>query len=122
MLIGPPWPARDVEMSSTWDRGVPAGNILVSRGSARLHGVSHCPLTGVWITTGGKLGSCGTVLVECRCLNALMVATGSSCRMVMISEPGIEPLEVIETQFTLVPAPKIRAASSCMLSQVSGEA
>src|SRR5262249_13774188 len=122
MLIGPPWPVRAVEMSSTVERGVPAGNMLASRGSAMLHGVAHCPATGWWITTGGKLGSCGTVLVEGRCLNALIVATVSSCRMVTIWEPGIEPLEVIETQCTVVPAPKMRAASSCMLSHVSGEA
>src|SRR6266852_4061269 len=122
MLIGPPWPTRAVEISRTVESGVPAGNMLPSRGSAMLHGVSHTPSTGVLMITGGKLGSWGTVLVECRCLKALIVATGSSCRRVTISEPGIDPLEVTETQFTVVPSPKMRAASSCMLSHVSGEA
>ena len=45
MLIGPPWPVRDVEMSSTLERGVPAGKMLASRGLAMLHGGSHRPLT-----------------------------------------------------------------------------
>ena len=65
-------------MSSTVERGVPAGNRAASRGSARLHGVAHAPATGTLTTTGGKLVSCGAVLVECRWRNAWIVATGSS--------------------------------------------
>src|SRR6266849_146654 len=124
MLIGPPWPARDVEMFRTVERGMPAGNRLLSRESAMLQGVAHWPvvLSGVLMITGGKLGSVGTVLVECRCLKAVMVATGSSWRMVTSSEPGSEPREVMPTQGTLAPAPEILTASSCMLSQVSGDA
>src|SRR5216684_1626519 len=122
MLIGPPWPRRDVLMFSTLERGMPAGNRLASRASARLQGVAQPPATGVLITTGGKLVSCGAVLVECRCLKAVMVATGSSCRSVTISDPGIDPREVMETHCTVEPAPKIFTASSCMLSHVSGDA
>src|SRR5712671_671873 len=122
MLIGPPWPAREVPMFSTVERGTPAGNRLASRASARLQGAAHAPATGELITTGGKVVSCGAVLVECRCLKAVMVATGSSWRMVTSCEPGIDPDVVIETQGTVEPAPKIFTASSCMLAQVSGEA
>src|SRR6266849_10007503 len=121
MLIGPPWPRRDVLMFSTLERGMPAGNRLASRASARLQGVAQLPATGELITTGGKLVSCGAVLVECRCLKAVMVATGSSWRMVTSSEPGMEPREVSAKQGTVDPAPKIFTASSCMLSHVSGE-
>src|SRR5579871_1038694 len=124
MLIGPPKPARDVEMSSTLDSGVPAGNMAASRGSARLHGGAHVLVvaSGLLMTTGGKLWSCGAVLVECRCLKAVMLAIGSSWLMLTTSEPGIDPREVMLVHFTLWPAPKILTASSCMLSQVSGEA
>src|SRR6266436_8593490 len=123
MLIGPPGPARDVRRSSTGVRERPAGNMLASRGSATLQGTAHLPAaSGLLITTGGKLVSCGGALVECRCLNAVMVATGSSCPIRTSSAPGTDPREVTPTQFTLVPVPKMRAASSCMLSQVSGEA
>src|SRR5262249_61463038 len=98
MLIGPPWPARDVERSRTEFCEVATGNMSLSRGSARLHGGAQTPASGVLMTTGGKLVSCGAVLVECRCLKALIVATGSSWWMVTTSLPGSEPREVSETQ------------------------
>src|SRR5215469_3439728 len=124
MLIGPPNPVRAVAMFSTVERGTPAGNMSASRGSARLQGAVHVWVvgSGVLITTGGKLVSCGAVFVEWRCLKAVMSATGASWSMLTTSVPGTEPREVTFTQGTVVPAPKIRAASSCMLSQVSGEA
>src|SRR5437764_1141296 len=59
------------------------------------------------MTTGGKLLSCGAVLVECRCLNPVMVATGSSWSILTSSAPGSEPREVAPTQGTLEPAPEI---------------
>src|SRR5689334_21853261 len=122
MLIGPPNPVRAVAMLSTLESGTPAGNMPASRGSARLHGTAHAPFTGELMTFGGKVVSCGAVLVECRCLNALMVATGSRMSIVTTSLPGREPRVVTGTQGTLAPAPKIRSPSSCMLSQVSGDA
>src|SRR5215813_3139216 len=122
MLIGPPCPAREVAMSRMVESGVPAGKREGSRGSARLQGTAQAPFTGLWMMLGGKLVSCGAVLVEWRCLKALMVATGSSWRMAITSLPGIDPRLVTATQGTEAPAPKIFTASSCMLSQVSGEA
>jgi len=38
----------------------------------------------------------------------------------MISSPGIDPTEVIGMHGTVVPSPKMRAASISMFSHVSG--
>src|SRR6266478_6267643 len=107
MLIGPPNPVRAVAMLRTVESGTPAGNRAASRGSATLHGVAHWCVTGsgLLMITGGKVVSCGAVFVECKWRSAVMVATGSSCRMVTISVPGTEPREVTLTQLTVVPAP-----------------
>src|SRR5260370_27329098 len=112
MLTGAPWPAREVAMFSTVLSGTPLGKRLASRGSATLQGVAHCPvLSGRLITTGGKLGSRGTV-VECRCLKAGMVATGPRRRSVPHSGTGVEPRDPTETEATYPPTPQIRSASS----------
>jgi len=76
-------------------------------------------------TTMGKSWSRG-VVVECRCRNAVVDASGSSCRMDTISLPGVEPAEVVSRQSTVelerTPAVKYLVASFCMATQVSADA
>src|SRR5215467_13837654 len=111
MLIGPPGPPDPL---LGYVRAVPGGYICGSRGSA------------IFITcTMGIVGSAGTV-VECRCLNAVMHATGSSWEIVTISAPGVEPFVVVTRQSTLeteiFPALNRLLASVCIAAQVSSDA
>src|SRR5438552_15205698 len=111
MLIGPPGPPDPLLGNEC---AVPAGYICGSRASAML---------STW--TMGIVGSTG-VVVECRCLNAVMQATGSSCGMVTISAPGVEPELVVSWQSTvetgIFPALNRLAASVFMATPVSDDA
>src|SRR5947207_5289634 len=111
MLMGPPGPREPLD---GYDSAVPGGYICGSRASATLR-------TGAM----GKSWS-GGVVVECRCLNAMMQATGSSCESVRISAPGVEPAVVTSWHATVETgmsrAAKRLAASACIASQVSTEA
>src|SRR5258707_13166146 len=105
--MGPPAPVRLVAMFITLDNGVPAGNSSGSRGSCRLQG-NVLPFAGVgWQTPltaaaiGTAFGSVAPVLVECRCLNALMLTSGSKSLIATISAPGIDPREVSGLQVTV---------------------
>src|SRR5258708_5621383 len=128
--MGPPGPVRAVAMFITVDSGVPAGNNAGSRGSCRLQG-KVLPLLSVgWHTPpeaaaiGTACGSVTPVLVECRCLNTLMLTPGSKSSIFTICDPGSEPRAVCGLQTTsltsVYPLAKLLAASMCMLSQVSG--
>src|ERR1700751_6147151 len=111
MLIGPPGPRLPLLGN---EKGVPGGYICGSRGSAMFR---------TW--TIGIVGSVGAV-VECRCLNAVLQATGSSCVFVTISAPGVEPAEVVSWQMTLdtgmKPVLNRFAASTCIAAHVSADA
>src|SRR5215471_1941149 len=110
MLIGPPPPTPLVGNECA----VPGGYICGSRGSAMF---STC--------TMGIVGSVGTV-VECKCLNAVMQATGSSCEIITISAPGVDPELVVTRQSTvdtaILPALNRFPASVCIATQVSSDA
>src|SRR5690242_19612815 len=104
--MGPPAPARLVAMFIWVDKGMPAGNSSGSRGSCRLQGkvlpfavATQAPLADVAIGTAS--GSVTPVLVECRCLKALMLTSVSRSWIATISAPGSEPREVSGLQVTV---------------------
>ena len=93
-------------MFITVDNEVPRGNSIGSRGFCRLQGKVlpllavgvHVPLTVVAIGTAS--GSVTPVLVECRCLNTLMLTAGSKSLIFTTSFPGIESRPVCGRQVT----------------------
>src|SRR5271157_2535536 len=88
-------------------RSVPGGKSSGSRGSCRLQG-NVLPLDAVGWQAPAEVAAIGTasgsvtpVLVECRCLKALIAISGSNGLTCTISEPGIEPRPVSELQVTV---------------------
>src|SRR6185437_15902315 len=105
--MGPPAPCRLVAMFITVESGVPAGNSWGSRGSCRLQG-NVLPCAGVGRHDPAELAAIGTacgsvtpVLVECKCLKAVMLTCGSRSWIGTICEPGSEPREVTGLQVTV---------------------